>query len=403
MYAAEPLSVDNADAKEGLSACMKLPTTHTVGPKQISEDTGLHANQITVSTFESKLVFKCEIIVEGVSAKPSSHQNQTMMERLKTQNKELEQENKQLKQQIRLLQKENKQLKQDGQTINENKQLRIELPSLSNVQKEIIYSTPNGYCGFNCFSLAQYGDESNVMKVMSYHKALKQQKKTTLCGRRAATAEQLLSTNSLHSCSTPYELEECVSIHKDNRDAIRSFYYSATQSKKTHQLEWNKQRGQDRIASKERQALAKRDTVRVMFVGDRGHGYGSAIKGHLRFGGHWKEERHARYVPTIITNEYNSSQTCLFCFNKLSHPIYPRKNAVKVNKGTFICLHPQCPNAHVPVCRDQVSALAIGLAGMAQLLFGATFPYFNEISDYQCRELFDDQALLFLEKHEQMS
>ncbi|KAF1802593.1 hypothetical protein FB192DRAFT_1281205 [Mucor lusitanicus] len=204
---------------------------------------------------------------------------------------------------------------------------------------------------------------------MSYHKALKQQKKTTLCGRRAATAEQLLSTNSLHSCSTPYELEECVSIHKDNRDAIRSFYYSATQSKKTHQLEWNKQRGQDRIASKERQALAKRDTVRVMFVGDRGHGYGSAIKGHLRFGGHWKEERHARYV----------------------------------NKGTFICLHPQCPNAHVPVCRDQVSALAIGLAGMAQLLFGATFPYFNEISDYQCRELFDDQALLFLEKHEQMS
>lgn len=89
-----------------------------------------------------------EIIVEGVSAKPSSHQNQTMMERLKTQNKELEQENKQLKQQIRLLQKENKQLKQDGQTINENKQLRVSMINGNNIlllTKSFLFIVYNKY------------------------------------------------------------------------------------------------------------------------------------------------------------------------------------------------------------------------------------------------------------------
>ncbi|CAO3610826.1 unnamed protein product [Mucor fragilis] len=35
------------------------------------------------------------------------------------------------------------------------------------------------------------------------------------------------------------------------------------------------------------------------------------------------------YTPTIITNEYNSSQTCVFCFEKLSHPTYNSSNSIR--------------------------------------------------------------------------
>lgn len=136
-----------------------------------------------------------------------------------------------------------------------------------------------------------------------------------------------------------------------------------------------------------------------MLIGDRGHVYGSCIKCHLRFGGYWKEERHSRCTPTIITNEYNSSQTCLCGFNKLSHPTFAHNNAVKTTKGTFVCLNEDCPNAFVSVCRDQVSALAIGLAGLSQLLFGETFPCFKEGTNPNKQIKFYEMATPFLREH----
>ena len=37
-----------------------------------------------------------------------------------------------------------------------------------------------------------------------------------------------------------------------------------------------------------------------MFIGDRGHGVRSIIKGHQQFGGHWKEKIHGRRFPFSI-------------------------------------------------------------------------------------------------------
>ncbi|KAL0137715.1 hypothetical protein V8B55DRAFT_1317116, partial [Mucor lusitanicus] len=48
----------------------------------------------------------------------------------------------------------------------------------------------------------------------------------------------------------------------------------------------------------------------VLLVGDRGTGVGSRIKGHLRYGGHWKSKIHGRYTSVCITNEHHSSQAC---------------------------------------------------------------------------------------------
>jgi hypothetical protein len=62
----------------------------------------------------------------------------------------------------------------------------------------------------------------------------------------------------------------------------------------------------------------------------------------------------------------------------------------------------KCPNAFEVVCQDQVSALAIGLAGVAQLLFGVTFPCFDEKSNYTNRIKFNGSALDFLYSKQRM-
>lgn len=38
---------------------------------------------------------------------------------------------------------------------------------------------------------------------------------------------------------------------------------------------------------------------------------------------------------TIITNEYNSSRTCMYCFGKLPHLTYAKNNNIKTTRGTY--------------------------------------------------------------------
>lgn len=234
----------------------------------------------------------------------------------------------------------------------------------------------------------------------SYTKSIVQKKKSTTEGHVVLDGEEKLSNHNLHQCQTVEELQEAISHHCDARDKLRSFYYSNSQCKQRRRLELKKRRFYDKLAADERKTSgAKRP---IMMIGDRGHGIGSRIKKHQRFGGHWKESRHGLYTPTLITNEYNSSQTCLFCYSKLSHPVGVVAGKIKTVNGSFVCLNQKCPNAFKVVCRDQVSALAIGLAGVAQLLFGVTFPCFDEKSNYTNRIKFNDLALDFLYRKQRM-
>ncbi|KAI8054903.1 hypothetical protein BDF21DRAFT_349641 [Thamnidium elegans] len=125
-----------------------------------------------------------------------------------------------------------------------------------------------------------------------------------------------------------------------------------------------------------------------MLIGDRDHGFGSAIKRHQRFSDSKKQKKkQGKSTPTLITNEYNSSQTCLFCFNKLSHPVSTTANKISAASETFICMNSSCPTVFKTVCRDKVFALAIGLAG---IFFGSTFR--------ASRAQFSDSTLHFLNK-----
>ncbi|KAI8642803.1 hypothetical protein BD408DRAFT_415963, partial [Parasitella parasitica] len=64
--------------------------------------------------------------------------------------------------------------------------------------------------------------------------------------------------------------------------------------------------------------------------------------------------------------------------------------------GSFLCLNSECPNAFKTMCRDQVSALAIGLAGLGCLLFRVTFPCFDPNPTTAKRIQFNNLALSFL-------
>ncbi|KAI8636687.1 hypothetical protein BD408DRAFT_79415 [Parasitella parasitica] len=142
-----------------------------------------------------------------------------------------------------------------------------------------------------------------------------------------------------------------------------------------------------------------------MFVGDRGLGIGSRTKGFLRYGGHWKPKKNSLYSSILYTNEHNTSQTCPYCFRKLSHPLrVVRDNdqtQVKTVKGAFICVNKDCisvKSAHNTHNRDILSALAIGLAGVAQLVFGVTFPSFDPKTSFSRTDNFNKLADVFLNK-----
>lgn len=132
-----------------------------------------------------------------------------------------------------------------------------------------------------------------------------------------------------------------------------------------------------------------------MFIGDRGTGIGSRIKGFRRYGGTWKEGIHAEAASVCITNENLTSKTCVFCFSRLNHPrVSQTKNSRKFEKkilGTLYCTNPLCVSViakRAIKCRDSLSALAIGLVGLSTVLFDAPFPQFisNIISQNNAEE-----------------
>ena len=161
--------------------------------------------------------------------------------------------------------------------------------------------------------------------------------------------EEKPSNYSIHQCPTVGELQEAISHHCNAREKLRLFYYSNSQRKQRRRMELEKRRFYDKLAEVKRKSSdAKRSTV---IIGGRGHGIGSRIKKHHRFGGHWKESKHGLYTSTVIANEYHSSQTYLFCYSKFSHPVCIVAGRIKTINALFVCFNQKCPNAFEVVCR----------------------------------------------------
>ncbi|CEG74258.1 hypothetical protein RMATCC62417_09496 [Rhizopus microsporus] len=185
-------------------------------------------------------------------------------------------------------------------------------------------------------------------------------------------------------------VEQAMNIHQQhvsNRLALRNFYNSKKRVRLKRTCEMQNDRFQRRLYAKERTFLigkkvkGKCRPCLIMFIGDRGTGVGSTIKGSRRYGGKWKQCMHEMSVKVCIRNENMISQTCMHYSCKLDNPMHRKtindKEIKKKVKGSFLCRNPDCVlvlNKTAVKPRDDLSALAIGLSGLCYLLFQETFP-----------------------------
>lgn len=137
----------------------------------------------------------------------------------------------------------------------------------------------------------------------------------------------------------------------------------------------------DRVAASERAFVKKQsgdgDVFPIHCIGNQGTGVGSTIKGFNRRGGRWLIEKHGRYGTVAITNEFRTSQTCIFCFGQV---IRPQKGDGKKDNGSSRCLNPDCPSyVHGKAIqgRDVQASVAIALAGISTMMSSQPLHPFN--------------------------
>jgi hypothetical protein len=215
-------------------------------------------------------------------------------------------------------------------------------------------------------------------------KHLERLKKYSNRGKEVVVAEKQMSKSSIESVSSP---EQAIKVHtekKKHSDILRQFYYSnkIMSIDKSVQL-WNS-KCRDRLCAQERKSVEQNGKHLVMLIGDRGFGYGSRITGFNRYGGKWKHEIHGNYTTVAITNEYKTSQTCVYCFAPIIHPKQrlkvKDKMILKECNGAMQCINPECVSVKEGKSiqsRDKVSAMAIAISGLTKLLFRTALKPFS--------------------------
>jgi hypothetical protein len=104
-------------------------------------------------------------------------------------------------------------------------------------------------------------------------------------------------------------------------------------------------------------------------------GVNSPIKGHSRRGTKKIREQHRIYGHVGLTNEYNTSKTCPYCFSKVvlhqaRRIVNGKEQIVRLN-GAIECVHPQCPARTIGYTtrgRDANAAANIALSGASIVL-----------------------------------
>ncbi|CEJ02966.1 hypothetical protein RMCBS344292_16958 [Rhizopus microsporus] len=133
--------------------------------------------------------------------------------------------------------------------------------------------------------------------------------------------EAKLSECSFQEIRSVDELDNWYNGRVTHQDVLRNFYYSRQRVRQLRTYELQKRKYIDRLCSQARSYVTSSSKKSsIMFIGDSGLCFGSSIKGYQRYGGYWKPIKHSLYTSVCITSEYNTSQTCIFCFKKLLHP-----------------------------------------------------------------------------------
>ncbi|CEP11639.1 hypothetical protein [Parasitella parasitica] len=134
-------------------------------------------------------------------------------------------------------------------------------------------------------------------------------------------------------------------------------------------------RTKDRGAATERRFVKRgSNNALVMGIGNAGTGVGSTIKGYERRGGKWLPKLHTRYAKVAMTDEYMTSQLCLYCYLPIVHA---KTSSNKSILGSARCLNPKCEAfKHGRACnnRDVMSATAIGISAMTKFFIQQELP-----------------------------
>ena len=99
------------------------------------------------------------------------------------------------------------------------------------------------------------------------------------------------------------------------------------------------------------------------------------IKGHSLRGTKKIREQHRIYGHVGITNEYNTSKTCPYCFSKVvlhkARRVFDGVEKVVRLNGAIECVHPWCPSRRIKYTtrgRDVNAAANIALSGASIIL-----------------------------------
>ncbi|KAI9486705.1 MAG: hypothetical protein EXX96DRAFT_627145 [Benjaminiella poitrasii] len=190
-----------------------------------------------------------------------------------------------------------------------------------------------------------------------------QRAKNLSSNAQVRNAEAILSENSLQCATYMHEVITRFGVHQQQKQVLWRFYYGPALY--------------DHVCASERRYGQQQKLQMIfMFVGDRGYDYGSRIKRNIRFGG--------LYSSVLVTNEYNTSQVCGFCFQKIHHPfkIVEKKGtkSIKTINDTSVCSNNECTialNNISHMARGSLSALLIGISGGSRLILNRTLPVFN--------------------------
>ncbi|CAG8523165.1 1774_t:CDS:2 [Paraglomus occultum] len=126
--------------------------------------------------------------------------------------------------------------------------------------------------------------------------------------------------------------------------------------------------------NREEELLPGEQTPAVIHCFRHWQGINSTIKRHSRRGTKKIREQHRVHGHVAITNEYNTSKTCPFCFSKVvlhqtRQIINGKKKIVHLN-GAIECVHPRCPARRIKYTtrgRD-MNAANIALSGASIVL-----------------------------------
>ncbi|KAI8047264.1 hypothetical protein BDF21DRAFT_352407, partial [Thamnidium elegans] len=121
---------------------------------------------------------------------------------------------------------------------------------------------------------------------------VEREKRTTDVGQFATQMERNLAENRFSKAIAVQETKRAYREQIVSREQLREFYGSRKKASAKSKVEILGYKFRSHLFTQERKEMKYGNKHMVMFIGDRGTGAGSTIKGYRQYGGTWKQKIH---------------------------------------------------------------------------------------------------------------